>query len=286
MDNPYRYEASVKSRVSDELINTYLLRPLAGIIVCLLYRTPVTPNQVTIASTIAGILAGWAYTGATHEAIAGAGLLVTLKDLLDSADGQLARAKAQYSRRGRFLDSIGDFVADGAIFAGIGYALFANTGDPSVWIWSFLGFLGITLRVSHHVFYQTSYLHLEGAYEKNRITEELKPEDLKEDRLTRVLQSVFQVLYGWQDRLMKRLDEACRSGRSDREFLERWYSDRLALRLSGLVGFGTELFILMACSVFNKLDVYLVLNLALMNGIIFSSYVYRRLYLQPRLNRD
>jgi phosphatidylglycerophosphate synthase len=31
-----------------------------------------------------------------------AGLCMTLKDLLDSADGQLARAKQMYSRFGRF----------------------------------------------------------------------------------------------------------------------------------------------------------------------------------------
>lgn len=284
MSESYRYQDSIKSRVSDELINTWLLRPVAGLIVRVLYPTPISPDQVTMASTGAGILAGWAYAGGTPWAIAAGGLLVTLKDLLDSADGQLARARGQYSRRGRFLDSIGDLVADVAIFAGIGHALFTSTGDPSVWIWSFLGFLGITLRVSLHVFYQTSYLHLEGTYGHNRITEEQKPEDLKEDRLTRSLQSVFQVLYGWQDRLMVRLDEACRSRRSDREFLERWYSDKPALRLSGLVGFGTELFVLMLCSVFNRLDVYLMINLVVMNGIALAVYAYRRLSLLPRLN--
>ncbi|GJQ22101.1 MAG: CDP-alcohol phosphatidyltransferase [Bacteroidia bacterium] len=286
MVNPYRYEASVKSRVSDELINTYVLRPVAGVIVRLLYRTPVTPNQVTVASTAAGILAGLAYSGGTPEAVAGAGLLVTLKDVLDSADGQLARAKAQYSRRGRFLDSIGDFVADIAIFGGIGSGLYANTGNPLVWLWSFLAFAGITLRVSHHVFYQTSYLHLEGSYDLNRITEEIRSEDLREDPLTQRLQSLFQFMYGWQDRLMVRIDEACRSRRSDREFLQRWYSDRLALRLSGLVGFGTELFLLMVCSVFNRLDIYLILNVTVMNGVVLSALLYRRCHLLPRLNRD
>lgn len=285
MSDPYRYQTSIKSRVSDELINTWLLRPVAGLIVRALYPTPVSPDQVTLASTAAGILAGWAYTGGTPWAIAAGGLLVTLKDLLDSADGQLARARGQYSRRGRFLDSIGDLVADAAIFAGIGYALYTRTGDGIVWLWSFLAFLGITLRVSLHVFYQTSYLHLEGTYGNNRITEEQRAEDLQADRLTRGLQTVFQALYGWQDRLMVRLDEACRSRRTDRAFLERWYSDRPALRLSGLVGFGTELFVLMICSVFDRLDVYLMTNLVAMNGIALAVYAYRRLFLLPRLTK-
>ena len=41
-----------------------------------------------------------------------AALCFYLKDIFDSADGQLARAKQLYSRHGRFLDSIGDYVVD------------------------------------------------------------------------------------------------------------------------------------------------------------------------------
>ena len=123
----YAYRSSLKSDFSDELINTYLLRPIAGLIVRLLYPTPVTPNQVTIASTVAGIVAAFFYLDGTPGAVVAAGLLVTLKDLLDSADGQLARAKGTYSRIGRFLDSIGDFVVDAAVFGAIG-ALIGKEG--------------------------------------------------------------------------------------------------------------------------------------------------------------
>jgi hypothetical protein len=89
----YEYKKSLKSSLSDELINTYLLRPLAGLIVWVLYRTPITPNQVTIASTIAGFVAAGLYLKNEALYTAVAGLCVTLKDVLDSADGQLARAK-------------------------------------------------------------------------------------------------------------------------------------------------------------------------------------------------
>ena len=61
---------------------------------------------------------------------------------------------------------------------------------------------------------------------------------------------------------MYRLDEWSRSGlphgqNSD----ERWYGDRTGLRLSGLMGLGTELFILMLFSLINRLDIYLIVNL-------------------------
>jgi hypothetical protein len=280
----YSYKDSLKSDVSDELINTYLLRPIAGLIVAALYRTPVTPNQVTIASTIAGLVSAWFYLGGTPGSIAAAGLLVTLKDLLDSADGQLARAKHMYSRVGRFLDSIGDFVVDVAVFGAIGWMLYDRTGSGLYLLAGLAGLIGISLRVSYHVFYQTNFLHLERTYGNNRVTEEIRDEDRAADRLTLTLQRTFQAIYGWQDRLMVRIDGWCRGNAAlDERTASVWFADQAGLRLSGFLGFGTELFLLMACSVANQLPLYLVLNIVLMNGILAAAIAYRRFVLRRRL---
>lgn len=248
-----------------------------------LYRAPVTPNHVTIASTIAGLVAAGLYLRNEAFYTAVAGLCITLKDVLDSADGQLARAKQQYSRIGRFLDSIGDFVVDVAVFGAIGWVLYSSTGDWRMIILSILSLIGITLRVSYHVFYQTSFLHLEEQYQINRVTEEITVNDLEGDPVALRLQEVFQFIYGWQDRLMLRVDTWCRRGREERDFLGRWYSDPTGLKLSGLVGFGTELFLLMICSVFNELSLYLFLNVFFMSGIVMLSVFYRRWYLSVTL---
>ena len=281
---PYEYKNTLKSSLSDELINTYLLRPVAGFIVSLLYKTSVTPNQVTVASTVAGLIAAAIYLNNEALTTAVAGLMVTVKDVLDSADGQLARAKGQYTRIGRFLDSIGDFVVDLALFGALGWILYRSTGDTWMLMLAAMGLFGITLRVSYHVFYQTSFLHLEDQYVNNRVTEELTRDDLAGDPLALALQRIFLIIYGWQDRLMLRLDSWCRRGRSDRELLLLWYSDPAGLRLSGLIGIGTELFLLMLCSLFNELRLYLFLNLLLMNGILFFSIFYRRVFLFPSLD--
>jgi phosphatidylglycerophosphate synthase len=275
----YEYKKTLKSRLSDELINTYLLRPIAGFIVRILYSTRVTPNQVTVASTVAGLVAAGFYLQNEAGFTAMAGIFVTLKDILDSADGQLARAKQQYSRIGRFLDSIGDFVVDLAVFGAIGWVVYANTGNVWMIALSLAGLAGITLRVSYHVFYQSSFLHLEEQYQINRVTEEITEEDQSGDATTLTLQRVFQIIYGWQDRLMVGIDAWSKSDASDREFSIRWYSDPVGLRLSGLLGIGTELFLLMICSLLNALVTYLYLNLFLMNAILLASIVYRRWYL-------
>jgi len=277
----YSYSDSVKSGISDELINTYLLRPAAGLIVRLLYATPVTPNQVTAASVLAGLAAASLYLAHSSPATFAAGLCITAKDLLDSADGQLARAKGMYSRAGRFLDSIGDFVVNLAVFTSIAIVMI---GTPAYGFLALAGFLGISLRVSYHVFYQTAFLHLEGSYLTNRLTEEILEEDLRGDPRALLAQQIFRILYGWQDALMLRIDRWSRgAGFPSREQEQRWHADPAALRLSSFLGIGTELFLLTLCSLAGNLEVYLWLNLLLMNAIWGVSVGYRRVVLRRRV---
>ncbi|MEX1139397.1 MAG: CDP-alcohol phosphatidyltransferase family protein [Bacteroidota bacterium] len=284
MPESYRYRESLKSDHSDELINTYLLRPLAGILVFALYRTPVTPNHVTVASIVAGLAAAGFY--ATGDSVVTAGLLVTLKDLLDSADGQLARAKQQFSRRGRFLDSIGDMLVGLAVFSGIGWTLVQSSGDPLFLVWSILAFASMTFRISYHVFYHTSYLHLKGSYQTNRLVEEITDVDREGDKVTLHLHQIFQILYGWQDRLILKIDSWCRRGRMDEDFRQRWYGNRLGLLLSGFLGIGTELFLLMLFSVAGHLGWYLGFNIVVMNGILAVSIFYRRIHLAGKWDTE
>jgi phosphatidylglycerophosphate synthase len=275
-DQRYSYKESTKSDASDELINTWLLRPIAGIIVRCLFPTRVTPNQVTVAAIVVGLFSAIAYSGGSRLEVAAGGLLLTLKDILDSADGQLARAKNLYSRAGRFLDSIGDILVNLAVFACIGIALI-RTGSPPMEsvLPALLSFLFLTLRVSYHVFYQTSFLHLQQAYALNRVSEEIREEDLGQDRTTRILQRIFQAMYGWQDRLMARIDRW--SARGSINDAAAWYGDRTALRISGFLGLGTELFLVMAFSLAGELQTYFLVNLAGMNAVWGGCVIYRRI---------
>jgi len=281
----YSYSRSVKSDASDELINTYLLRPAAGLLVRVLYRTPVTPNQVTLAATAAGLAAAVLYLQGTPRLTIAAGLCITLKDLLDSADGQLARAKGMFSRAGRFLDSIGDFAVNAAVFAAIAGAMVMRGAGPEAPLLCLLAFLGISLRVSYHVFYQASFLHLRSAYAGNRTSEEMRDEDRDEDPRTAALHRAFLRLYGWQDRLVARID-AFSAGTSALTPAQatQWYGDVTGVRLSGFLGLGTELFLLTACSVARALDAYLLINIAGMNLFWGCCVVYRRAVLRRRLD--
>jgi phosphatidylglycerophosphate synthase len=283
----YSYAESLKSDISDELINTYLVRPLGGLVVRVIYPTPITPNAVTIASTVAGLLAALLYALNVPMITIAAGVCLAVKDILDSADGQLARAKQKFSRAGRFLDSISDFVVNLCAMMAIFATLTVTFHNLWYVILGLLAFAGITFRVSYHVFYQTSFLHLREHYGTNRLTEEIRPEDLGADRWTLTLQRIFYGLYGWQDALMVRLDLWSRHGAAlTPSQKELWYADRIALRISGFIGLGTELWLLILCSLANRLDVYVWINLGVMNGVLVAAVLYRRTRCAQRVRRE
>ena len=50
----------------------------------------------------------------------------------------------------------------------------------------------------------------------------------------------------------------------------------MAVRISGFLGLGTELFLLMACSVAGDLTAYWWINLVAMNGLWLVCVGYRR----------
>ena len=193
------FKQSLKSDsyYADEIINIYLLRPIAALIVWLVYPASITPNQVTLFAIVLGFSSAIAYFMGTPTALIAAGILIIAKDIFDDADGQLARAKQLYSRRGRFLDSIGDFIVDAAVFGAITYTVHLAQPQFEVLILGILSFAGITLRVSYHVYCQVSFLHLEERYKLNRITEEITDEDRAGDPVALNLQRVFIVIYGW-----------------------------------------------------------------------------------------
>lgn len=280
----FAYDKSLKSARSDELINTYVMRPIAGLLVRVLYPTPVTPNVVTVAATLSGLVAAAFYApGGTTGTLAGA-IFLWVKDLLDSADGQLARAKGMYSRAGRFLDSVGDLLVNASVFAAIAHALYLQTLLPAYFVFAAAAFLCTTLRISYHVFYQVSFLHLENSYALNRTNEAIQQVDLLADRFTLVLQRVYQFFYGWQDRAMLRLDSWCRKDLAG-DLSDLWYGDRTGLRLSGLLGMGTEIFVLVVFSLCDRLEMYLYVNLIIQNGVWLASVAYRRFVLAPSLQR-
>lgn len=99
---------AAKGQVVEEWIDLHFFRPLGFRIARALGPTRATPDQVTVASLMLGLLAGhlMVYRSPALNA-AGVGLFV-VSDIFDSADGQLARMRRSSTRFGRILDGVSD----------------------------------------------------------------------------------------------------------------------------------------------------------------------------------
>ena len=89
-------------------LNRRISRPLAR----MLARTPVTPNQVSVAS-FAIALGSMALFLGGHNVWAG--LAAQVSSIIDGVDGDLARLKNSATRFGGFFDAVLDRYADVAI---------------------------------------------------------------------------------------------------------------------------------------------------------------------------
>jgi phosphatidylglycerophosphate synthase len=85
----------------------------------------ITPNRITVASTACCF--GAAALIATGSSIALAIVLVGVRSVLDSMDGQLARYRACGSNFGSYFDKVSDLFAWGALLAALGIRAYAHT---------------------------------------------------------------------------------------------------------------------------------------------------------------
>jgi phosphatidylglycerophosphate synthase len=142
----FEYEKSIKKVSSYPFVQRYLpldryaIRPPASLVVKAVFKTRVTPNQLTLTSFFLALLAALAFAGGRHGLFVLGGCLSLLSTIFDAADGMLARAKALTSRYGAYLDLFLDRIADFAVMAGASFGCYRHSGD-----WRFLAFGLLTI---------------------------------------------------------------------------------------------------------------------------------------------
>ncbi|MFN8546476.1 MAG: CDP-alcohol phosphatidyltransferase family protein [Candidatus Eisenbacteria bacterium] len=97
-----------------------LLRPL-----------PVSANQVSVGSLLSGLAAGWCFSLGTLQGDREAALLYFACNVLDCADGQLARLRGTTSVFGYVLDGWIDHLCLLAVVIGLGHGLYARHAPVS-----------------------------------------------------------------------------------------------------------------------------------------------------------
>lgn len=104
----YRIYLATRKK-NDQLWNQWVMRPLAGYVVALFARTPVTPNQLTLLSLVVFVVGSVVVALVPERTGALAGVAVLeLSYLFDCADGMLARHRKTASKEGHLFDFFTD----------------------------------------------------------------------------------------------------------------------------------------------------------------------------------
>jgi archaetidylinositol phosphate synthase len=118
----------------------------------------VTPNRLTGASLVVGVVNGALFAIGRYRWTVAAGLIAQMSFILDCADGQLSRARRTSSLYGYYIDKIVDRLKLAAVFLGIAWGIERSTG-------AFLGWrLAVSYIVCHlvHDLYREAYRALEA----------------------------------------------------------------------------------------------------------------------------
>jgi phosphatidylglycerophosphate synthase len=290
-NNKFIYEKTLKTKTDDSFLNLQsFLYITSKQITKILFYTPVTPHQVILLSLIFGLFASFLLIQQNiYPVIAGA-VLLFYKNVLDKVDGSLARAKGLDSRRGRFYDSISDFIVTLALFSAISYYLYLKYRNPVVFATGFAAMIFSMLQCSFFIFYQVSFIKISGKDTINRLIETVTEEDKSSrDKWTLLLQKSFQLIYGWQDKIMFMLDEKLKNKLISEfnipadKFNLLWYKNKSFLTFSSSLSIGTHMLLIAVFAVLRSFEIYLFVNIILMNLLLICFVVYHYISIKNNL---
>jgi len=156
-----RIESTYKARDVEETIDIYFYRPLGYLVARVCIPLGITPNVVTIVSIFIGVAGGHLLYYRDVATNAWGMILWVVADVLDSADGQLARMTSHRSKLGRILDGLGGNLMFMSMYLHL-FARMTLTFPEIHWLWFFLlvlaGGLSHSLQSSLADYYRNAYL--------------------------------------------------------------------------------------------------------------------------------
>ncbi len=256
----------------EDYFDLFFFRPLAFILVKAIYKTNITPNQLTYTALVFGIISGYFYAqGLPHGFIAGA-IFFLLYNVFDCSDGQLARLKKNGTHAGRIIDGIADYIATLAVFIGIGFGYANHQEDPGFW-WLLILLLAISSVIQAVLvdYYRNRFLDnvLQRKSTFNEELEEYKAEyeslkNQKNSYIDRLIIRIYLKYCAFQARITP-------PSKSQSGFLgtpEEYYKkNKPAMRVWVLICSTSEITFLIICSLINRLDLFFWIVLAGFNGL-------------------
>jgi hypothetical protein len=278
----------LKSKDVEDPINLWLHRPLAYAFCKLIYRTPVTPNQVTLLAICLGLAAAACWLEGSRSAMIWGGALLWISAIMDGADGILARAKNMQSAFGRALDGTADMIVGLSTAAACLWHLFATGAD---WQFLLLGLIAIATTGFHlnlYDFYKELHLRLTRLDRGGEGDDAERAEQLRQKALhdhapwyTRLSMTFYADYNRFQERLLKKSNPLAlrlMRGVARSSHSAELYRDvnRRPMRFWMAVSLAPHSYLFAIFGMFDRLDLYLWLRLTLMNLLALAALALQR----------
>jgi len=119
---------------ADGVVDRVFNRPCGRALSKLLVHTNVSPNTISVASILIGLLAAWLFAAGDYASIVAAAFIFQLSAIVDCVDGDLARVLFKESKLGKWLDLAGDQVVHVGVFAGMAIGLARREIPLGLWL--------------------------------------------------------------------------------------------------------------------------------------------------------
>ncbi len=282
------YKSSLKSIDVEEILDLLIYRPLSFLFVKLVYHTNLTPNQISVISMIFGLASGILFYFGEYKFIIAGGVSIFISNILDCADGQLARLKKNGTKVGRIIDGFIDYVTGASIFFGIGFALYHITGN-AMFSWG-LALLGGFSRVLQNMFFDYyRNMYMQYVYHKvNDVNDEIAEFLEEKERLKNIkgklIDKILVVIYLKYCYIQKNSTRHIILNVSPEIYKQK---NKTLLRLWSWIGSTTHLTFTITFCFLYRLDLYLILTIILGNMIflillIVQKSVIKKLSIKPK----
>lgn len=265
----------------EEFFDLFFYRPLAFLLVKIVYPTNITPNQLTIIAIFIGLVSGCVYaTGLSGACIYGA-ILFMFYNVFDCSDGMLARLKKNGTPIGRIIDGIADYLATAAVFVGLGIGYPDHTYSHS--FWSLLLFLAALSNVIQSImvdYYRNRFLDYvlqrKSTFEEDMdsFREEYHTiKDQKNKWLDRWIIRRYFDYSAFQEKLISKKKGEKLFKATPEEYYRK---NKSIVRVWVNIGPTAQITAIMICSILNRFTIYFWLIIGVFNTIAAVAWIVQR----------
>jgi len=288
------YRESLKGTDAEEILDLVIYRPISFQFVKLIYQTNITPNQISYAALVFGVAAGIFYALGSELSFILAALVFFIGNVLDCADGQLARLKKNGTRIGRIIDGLIDYITAISTFVGIAIALRTSTSffyqwgyeslmmESATYAWTITVIAALSRGLQNMMFDKYRNMYMKYVYNKSDDANEDLAEYKKEIEAMKRLKGryaakfLMRLYYDYtfaQNKLSKEAEYAFTP------VLYKKYN-RLILRMWSWIGSTTHLTFAIIFTLLFKVEIYLYLTIIPGNLIMLILLIIQTIVLK------